>query len=620
MSSFLTRVSKKARDVLTALGDKSDVNLLDLLEKIQSAGGMGAELLTTHHNIIDLYTKSGNTVAVKIGQVVEDAYFAAIRMGHTYVGTEHLLLAALALAGFTEAEDLTVEIERLNSLPVLLKNAKNNDRVPVLNAFGIDLTRKYIFYPKKSFVDRAEVEDILKVLLQKNNSNVLLMGEKGSGKKSIIESMARKVSFLDVPAFFAGTYVIDFNMQAFLSGISPTAETFEGKQFRVATIRKTALFPTQSGRLAISPLKVRCAYQAPSQRKSNNPFDSFFNDPLFARTQTEEFKSNSLAVTVDPLPGNPPAGFSGAVGRFTFNATVDKNEVKTGDPITLRLTIAGTGNVKLLTPPKPSLPADFEAYEPKVSEEITREGGVIRGKKVAEYLVIPRNAGARVIEPVVFSFFDLDRNAYTQLRSARFDFTILPGKDMSAGASVASKSDVRLLGEDIRYLKLSLGDIVQIDASPFSNIWFALFMVLPPLAFLAAFGYRKRREKLFGRVDVLRAAKAGREAAKRLKLAKKLLSQGNTESYHAEISKALMEYLGDKLRIQKSELTIDDAATQLEQRSVPAETLQLLRSCIERAEFARFAPASDTQQARAELLDSAAGIIDSVEKNYSGKR
>ena len=228
MSSFLTRVSKKARDVLTALGDKSDVNLLDLLEKIQSAGGMGAELLTTHHNIIDLYTKSGNTVAVKIGQVVEDAYFAAIRMGHTYVGTEHLLLAALALAGFTEAEDLTVEIERLNSLPVLLKNAKNNDRVPVLNAFGIDLTRKYIFYPKKSFVDRAEVEDILKVLLQKNNSNVLLMGEKGSGKKSIIESMARKVSFLGVPAFFAGTYVIDFNMQAFLSGISPTAETFEG--------------------------------------------------------------------------------------------------------------------------------------------------------------------------------------------------------------------------------------------------------------------------------------------------------------------------------------------------------------------------------------------------------
>jgi hypothetical protein len=178
---------------------------------------------------------------------------------------------------------------------------------------------------------------------------------------------------------------------------------------------------------------------------------------------------------------------------------------------------------------------------------------------------------------------------------------------------------VRLLGEDIRYLKLSLGEVVQIDASPFSTGWFALFMMLPPLVFLGAFGYRKRQEKLSGKVDVLRAAKAGREATKRLKQAKKLLSQGNTESYHAEVSKALMEYLGDKLRIQKSDLTIDDAAALLEQRGVPAETLQLLRSCIERAEFARFAPASDTREARAGLLDTAASIINSVEKNYSGK-
>ena len=400
------------------------------------------------------------------------------------------------------------------------------------------------------------------------------------------------------------------------------AEMYEGKQFRVATIRKTALFPTQSGRLVISPLEVRCAFQLPSKRKTNDPFDSFFNDPFFARTQTteQEFKSNSLSVTVDPLPGDPPAGFSGAVGRFTFNTTVDSKEVKTGDPITLRLTITGTGNVKLLTPPKPSLPADFEAYEPKISEEITRDGGIIRGKKVAEYLVIPRNAGARVIEPVLFTYFDLDRNAYTQLRSPKFDFTILPGKDMTAGASVTSKSDVRLLGEDIRYLKLSLGDLVAVDASPFSSGWFLALMVIPPLAFLGAFGYRKRQEKLSGRVDVLRAAKAGREAAKRLKQARKLLSQGNTESYHAEVSKALMEYLGDKLRIQRSLLTIDDASALLAQRGVPAETLQLLRSCIERAEFVRFAPSSDTQEARTELLDTAAGIISSVERSYSGKR
>ena len=400
-----------------------------------------------------------------------------------------------------------------------------------------------------------------------------------------------------------------------------TNETLEGKQYRVAMIRKTALFPTQSGKLVISPLEVRCAFQLQSRKKSNDPFDSFFNDPLFSRMQPveQEFKSNPLTVTVDPLPGNAPAGFSGAVGRFTFTATADTREVKTGDPITLRLTISGSGNVKLLTPPKPSLPADFEAYDPKISEEITRDGGFIRGKKTAEYLIIPRNVGDRSIEPIAFAYFDLDRNAYSTLRSQRFDFTVLQGKDVSGGAAIASKSDIRLLGEDIRFLKLTLGELHQIGESPFSGVWLVIVLVFPPLAFLGAFVYRKREEELSGKKDLLRFAKAGREAAKRLKQAKKLFSQGNTESYHAEISKALMSYLEDKLHIQKASLTIDEAAALLEQHGVSSETVQTLRSCIDRAEFARFAPASDTQEARAELLDAAASIINNVERSFGRK-
>ena len=398
-------------------------------------------------------------------------------------------------------------------------------------------------------------------------------------------------------------------------------ETYEGKQYRVAMIRKTALFPTQSGKLVISPLEVRCAYQLQSRKKSNDPFDSFFNDPFFSRMQNveQDFKSNPLNVTVDPLPGNPPPGFSGAVGRFTFAASADKKEVKTGDPITLRLTVTGSGNIKLLTPPKPNLPADFEAYDPKITDEITRDGGMIRGKKIAEYLVIPRNAGDRAIEPISFSYFDLDRNSYNTLRSQRFDFTVLQGRDISGGAAIASKSDIRLLGEDIRFLNLTLGELQPIGESLFASNWLVVLLVVPPIAFLGAFVYRKRQEKLSGKVDQLRFAKAGREATKRLKQARKLFSQGNTESYHAEVSKSLMGYLEDKLHIPKASLTIDEAATLLEQHHVPSETVQTLRSCVDRAEFARFAPASDTQEARAELLDAAAGIINSVERSFSRK-
>ena len=400
-----------------------------------------------------------------------------------------------------------------------------------------------------------------------------------------------------------------------------TTETIDGKQFRVATIRKTALFPTQSGKLTISPLEVRCAFQLASRKKTNDPFDSFFNDPFFSRTQTveQDIKTNPLAVTVDPLPGSPPAGFTGAVGRFSFSATVDKKEVKTGDPITLKLTISGAGNVKLLTPPKPDLPADFEAYDPKISEEVTRDGGVIRGKKTAEYLVIPRNAGDRAIEPIAFSYFDLDRNAYNTVRSSRFDFKVIPGKEMSVGATVTSKSDIQLLGQDIRFLKLSLGELHSIDESLFSSDLLVACFVLPPFVFLFAFGYRKRQERLSGRVDQLKFAKASRGASKRLKVARKLLSQGNTESYHAEVSKAVFSYLEDKLHISKASLTMDEAARLLGERGVTAETIESLRACIERAEFARFAPASDTREARTEILDAATGIINNIDKSLRRK-
>ncbi len=398
-----------------------------------------------------------------------------------------------------------------------------------------------------------------------------------------------------------------------------TTETYEGKQYRVATIRKTALFPTQTGRLTVAPLEVRCAVQI-QRRRTNDPFDAFFNDPFFSRLQTVEhtFTSNALAITVEPLPGNAPTDFTGAVGRYSMNVTVDKKEVKTGDPITLRMAVSGAGNVKLLSLPKPNIPADFESYEPKISDEVTREGGIIRGRKVAEYLLIPRNAGTRTIEPVTFSYFDLERNSYVTLRSTRFDFTITPGKEVASGVTVAAKSDIRLLGEDIRFLKLTSSKFIRLDESPFAGGGFVAAMILPPLVFLGALMYRKRMERLTGNIHRLRFEKAGKEATKRLKLARKLLAQGNTQSYHAEVARALTMYLEDKLRIPKASFSIDEAVQRLQARGVDSETIGQLRSCLERAEFVRFAPSTDTQVGRQELLDAATEAINRIEKSYNG--
>jgi len=417
---------------------------------------------------------------------------------------------------------------------------------------------------------------------------------------------------------FDGFWSEDFEMPK-----QPTqaTETLNGKQYRAIVIKKTALFATQAGNLKIAPLEARCAVQVQSKRRSNDPFDQFFNDPFFQQVQTVnmDVKSNPLTIIVDPIPANAPSGFSGAIGHFAFNASVDSQNVKAGDPITLRVSVLGSGNIKLVTVPKPQLPADMESYEPKISEEISRDGGIIRGKKTAEYLLIPRNSGQRALESMQFVYFDLEKKEYVTLRSPKFDFSIAPGKDFTnSGTSLNAKEEVLMLGEDIRFLKLSLGRLQSAEEIKSSG-WFLLGIILPPCMFAGAWFYRKRMEKIYGDMPRLLFETAGREASRRLKKARALLEQGNTESYHAEILRALMVYLEHKLRTPKAKFVMEDAVLQLSQNGVQKEVVQSLKTCMERAEFVRYAPGSDSKDARKELLDIAAGAINGIEQSF-GKR
>jgi hypothetical protein len=252
--------------------------------------------------------------------------------------------------------------------------------------------------------------------------------------------------------------------------------------------------------------------------------------------------------------------------------------------------------------------------------DVARNGGVIAGKKTAEYLLVPRNAGDRTIDPIPFAYYDVEKNEYVRSSSPRFSVTITPGKEIAGeNGSVAAKEAIRLLGEDIRYVKLSPGELQSLSETPWNSSTFYLVAFLPPFAFIGAFVYRTRMKAIYGDMPKFRFQQAGKEAARRLKQAKQLLAQGNTESYHAEISKALLSYLEDKLHIEKSSLTIEEAVGRLQQRGVDEGAITQLKSTIERAEFARFAPAADTTGARKELLDAAIATISAIEKSFGGR-
>ncbi len=403
--------------------------------------------------------------------------------------------------------------------------------------------------------------------------------------------------------------------------VSLTTEVVNGKQYQSGLLKKVALFPTQAGTLEINPLEIVCQVQMQNRKRSNDFFDQFFNDPFFNNMATSNvnIKSPPVKVTVLPLPKNDvPASFKGAVGKFTLNAGVSSTTVKTNEPLSLRATIGGTGNIKILEAPNLEVTNDFEKYDPKVNETIDRSSSAVNGSKTFEWLLVPRYPGQKRIPPLEFSYFDPSKGKYIALKSNAIDLTVDKGSaEAPQIASGISKEDVKLLSQDIRFIKTNSGSFRRKggDVIPMSTL--AILTVLPLLAFVGLAAYRQKTLKELSNVATFRSRKAMKTASKKLKEAKNLMSSDNSEAFYAEVSRALWAYVSDKLAIDRAELSIESVMKELEGRPISAEVVARLKECLEACEFARYAPASARQEEKSKIYEMASNVIVLTEKELS---
>lgn len=399
------------------------------------------------------------------------------------------------------------------------------------------------------------------------------------------------------------------------NNIAFTTEVVDGKQYRVGLLKRAALFPSQFGKLEVTPLELTIPVQVEKKKKSNNMWDDFFGDP-FGRAEIIQYsaKSNTLKVDVMPLPeNNKPASFNGAVGKFDFTASLDKSTTKTNEPISLKLKISGTGNIKLLDFPQFELPNGVEKYDPKVNEQINRTG-VISGFKEGEYLLIPRIAGSREIPPIEFSYFDPVKRSYQTIKSKSFNIKIEQGQNISSG-NVADQRAVEQLDNDIRYIKTSFDDIEKSDDTILQKPGFWIASIVPLLATIILVGWKRKQDKLSGNVQLLRYSRAEKVARRRFKKAKKLLEQNQVEPFYSEISQALFGYLEDKFRIPKAEFTLDRAAAELSRRNISTELIDKMKTNAEKCEYIRFAPGTNPKEAMNEMYKSLSEVVIEIESS-----
>jgi hypothetical protein len=402
--------------------------------------------------------------------------------------------------------------------------------------------------------------------------------------------------------------------------ISFTTEVINGKQFRVGVIKRAALFPSQTGELALTPFELSVPILVKKKKGTGNIFDDFFDDPFFGRRETYDYnaKSNTIKITSVELPkGNIPSSFNGAVGEYNLTAKVDKSQVKANEPFALKLEISGTGNLQLINVPELKLPTGFEKYEPKVSEQINRSNK-ISGKKSVDYLLVPRIAGKMEIPPLEFSFFNPDSKSYVTLHTNTLSINVLKGEGANEFSNI-SKEDIKVLDDDIRYIKTDLGSIDKKDKPILFAYGFWFAVGFPLIALLGLVAWKKRDDRLSGNLQLLRYQRAQKMAKSRLKTAKNLMTENNHTAFYTEISKALFGYLEDKLHIPKSDFSLDLALKNLQNENVNQEVLDSLKNCAEKCEYIRFAPKENGIEAMNQIYNDSANVIVEIEKILSSK-
>ena len=381
-------------------------------------------------------------------------------------------------------------------------------------------------------------------------------------------------------------------------------ETIDGQEYVVAEIKKDALFAQKSGTLTIDPLEMDVLAQIQrkvAKRNFNDPFfDSFFNDSFLGNTYQnvkKTIRSNELKINVKPLPeNNRPKEFTGGVGDFNVTASIDREQLKANEAITLRFSISGKGNIKLVEKPAIVFPPDFEVYDPRTNDNIVASANGVSGTRNYEYLLIPRNPGKYKIKPITFSYFDLSSQSYKNITTQGFEIDVAKGEGRQ-GEIVASsdKEDFKFIGSDIRYIKTGQITLSPVGDYLFGSMLFLIWVIAIPVLFMLFVIIWRKELKKRSNIAFMRNKKATGIARKRLKSAERFMKQNKPDEFWAEASNALWGYMSDKFNIPRSGLSMDSVNGALRSKGVKDELISSFIEVLNRCEFARFAPGNKTQ-------------------------
>lgn len=388
-------------------------------------------------------------------------------------------------------------------------------------------------------------------------------------------------------------------------------EHYNGRNYGTAIWRQYVLFPQKSGKLTIPSISFDAEVEITNA--SADPFDLFFGGGSLTQMVRKTIKTPSIDLDVTALPAPRPDNFSGAVGKFSMTATLTPEQLNANDAATLKLVVSGQGNMKLMKAPSLEAPKDFEVYTPKETDKTTNTTSGAKGSVTFEYVMVPRHGGNYTIPAVEFVYFDPEAKKYVTLHTDSFKLSVAKSKTVASG-SVTEKEDVRILSSDIHFIKSGRADIRDSVDDFFGTLYYFLWYLCLAVMFMITFVVFRRYAKANADIVRKRGKRAGKEAAKRLKQARKLLKSHDIGPFYEETLRALLGYVADKLNIPTTDLAKENVREALVARGVDEALIQQYVEVLEACEFARFAP-GDPQATMDKIYDLSTQAITNLNKS-----
>lgn len=359
-------------------------------------------------------------------------------------------------------------------------------------------------------------------------------------------------------------------------------QEINGSIFNVYTA-KAKIKTLTAGSFAFQP-QVKLNVVVPRQNRRSYGFDDPFFGDFFGRQETRQFvlDCNRLEVNVQPVPmDGRPDSFTGGVGIFDFDVDVGPVEVKAGEPITVRMTIAGKGNLSQITPPFIDESLDFKVYDARTVP--TDQSNAVQFEQV----LIPNSDAVTNIPEIAFSYFNTKTTDFRTIKQGPFPVTVeaVPQQTAQVIATVPTtvQLETKVLGRDIVYLKpLPEKWKTTEDIKWYAADLFKVLIGIPALLLLIISLTTARRSILDGNEALARRQQAPKAARKQLQRAEQAIRKKDEAEFYSALWDALIHYFGNRLNLAPGDVTAQAVRTRIPSE---AETIDRLFNTVEQRRY-----------------------------------